>query len=41
LQKLRTKLSMNGVPFRFSRQKNSTWIPAKLVSFPSIQPGQN
>ena len=31
LQKLRTKLSMNGVPFRFSRQKNSTWIPAKLV----------
>ena len=40
-KKLRTKLSMNGVPFRFSRQKNSTWIPAKLVWLSTIQPGQN
>ena len=40
-KKLRTKLSMNGVLVRIRRQKNSTWIPAKLVSLPSIQPGQN
>ena len=32
---------MNGVPFRFRRQKNSTWIPAKLVWLSTIQPGQN